>query len=250
MTRAGLTCCGLLVVLAGCGSPRPEPVTVFAAASTREALEAVARDFEAETGTRVAIAPAASNVLAKQIEQGAPADLFLSADQEWADYLAKHGLVDRRRELLGNRLVVVTPADGTIALRRLTDLVQPGIRRLALAGEQVPAGRYARQALDKAGTWDDVKSRLLEGGDVRETLAYVQRGEAEAGIVYATDAKVAGERVRVAFVIPEDLHQPIRYPLVLVRRAGVHSAAERLYQYLGGEAAAATFRRQGFEVVR
>jgi molybdate transport system substrate-binding protein len=249
MARFGLLF-SLVLMLTGCGTPGPEGVAVFAAASTREGVESVARTFTAATGTPVRITPAATNVLARQIEQGAPADLFFSADEEWADYLAARGLVVRRRDLLANRLVVVTSADRPMNLRSMSDLARPEIRRLAIAGESVPAGTYARQALRGAGIWEAVKGRLLEGGDVRETLSYVLRGEAEAGIVYATDARAAGERVQVAFTVPQELHQPIRYPLVLVRRLGAAAAAERFFQYLEGEEAAANFRQLGFEVLQ
>lgn len=248
MTRplfAGL----LLLAPLGCGAPRPAALHVFAAASTREALEEVARQYEAEGGARVDCSPAASSALARQIEQGADADLFLSADERWADYLAQRGLVARRRDLLANRLVVVVPRDSGLKLTSLDGLAGGEVRHLALALEPVPAGRYAREALRKAGVWGRVEGRVREAGDVRAALAVVERGEAEAGIVYATDA-AASSRVRVALEVPEGLHEPVRYPLVLLRAAADKPAARALYDYLGGEKAAAVFRRAGFEVVR
>jgi molybdate transport system substrate-binding protein len=248
MTRPLLTCLLLLSAL-GCGaSPRPA-VHVFAAASTREALEEVALQFQVETGTRVECSLAASSALARQIEQGADADLFLSADERWADYLAERGLVGQRRDLLTNRLVVVVPRDSRLQLTSLDGLAGDEVQHLALALEPVPAGRYARAALKKSHVWERVQGRVREGGDVRAALTYVVRGEAEAGIVYATDAAATAE-VRVALEVPEGLHEPVRYPLLLLRSAADKPAARAFYDYLGGEKAAAVFRRAGFQFVR
>ncbi|HZY84755.1 MAG TPA: molybdate ABC transporter substrate-binding protein [Gemmataceae bacterium] len=248
MTRPFLACLLLLAPL-GCGAPRKPAVHVFAAASTREALEEVARQFQAETGTPVECSLAASSALARQIEQGADAELFLSADERWADYLAERGLVGHRRDLLANRLVVVVPRDSGLKLTSLAGLAGDDVKHLALALEPVPAGRYARAALKKAGVWGRVKDRVREGGDVRAALTFVARGEAEAGIVYATDA-TATSQVRVALEVPEELHEPVRYPLVLLRAADAKPEARAFYDYLGGEKAAAVFRRAGFQVVR
>jgi molybdate transport system substrate-binding protein len=248
MTRPVLACLLLLAPL-GCGAPRPPTVRVFAAASTREALEEIAGHYQAETGTRVECSPAASSALARQIEQGADADLFLSADERWADYLAERGLVGQRRDLLANRLVVVVPQGSGLNLTSLAGLAGDDVKHLALALGPVPAGRYAREALKKAGVWERVAGRVREGGDVRAALAYVARGEAEAGIVYATDA-AATSRVRVALEVPEALHGPVRYPLVLLRGAAGKPTARAFYDYLGEEKAAAVFRRAGFQLVR
>jgi molybdate transport system substrate-binding protein len=236
----------------GCGDRKaevpPSAIAVFAAASTQEVIEEIGRRFEAETGVGVRCNPAASSTLARQIEQGADADLFLSADEKWADYLAERDLVRERRDLLANRLVVVTPADSPLKIRRLGDLGGAGVRHLALALPAVPAGRYARSALEADGVWGRVKDRVLDAGNVRAALTYVARGEAEAGFVYATDAATT-PRVRVALQVPEDLHPPIRYPLVLVRRDPERPGARRFYDYLGGEPARAVFRGAGFEVL-
>src|SRR4029077_4178716 len=143
------------------------------------------------------------------MERGADADLFLSADETWADFLADKELVERRRELLSNRLVVIVPAKSPAKIQSLDDLAGPAIKRLALAGSQVPAGTYAREALAHAGIWERLKDRVIEGGDVRQALAYVDREEAEAGIVYATDV-IGSAKVRVAVEIDSRLHAPIR----------------------------------------
>jgi molybdate transport system substrate-binding protein len=247
MTCRTLCLCSLLL-LAGCRSAKQEPLTIFAAASTHKAVEEIAHDFQAETATKVVVSPGPSSNLARQIEQGAGADLFLSADEEWADYLSERGLVEHRRDLLGNRLVVVTPSDSPLTLHDLNELPNLKFQHLALAGAAVPAGKYARQALQKAGVLTQVEGRVIVGGDVTATLTYVVRGEAEVGFVYATDA-AASDRVRVALVVPESLHRPIRYPLVRIRRDTPHPASKAFADYLAGPKAEAVFRRAGFAII-
>jgi molybdate transport system substrate-binding protein len=237
----------LLALLAGCG--KPAAVEVYAAASTKEAMERLAADFQTATGVEVRCSFGASSTLARQIENGAPADLFLSADEEWVNYLSGKQLVAQRRDLLANRLVVVAPADGAAKFASVADVAGDALRRLAVAAEPVPAGRYARQALRKAGVWDAVRDHLVEGGDVRATLRYVEQGEADAGFVYATDARVSG-KVRVALVVPEGQHDPIIYPLASVRRDRPHPAAARFADYLAGDHAASVFRDAGFRPLR
>jgi molybdate transport system substrate-binding protein len=234
-----------LLGLAGCSS-KPPSVRVFAAVSTREAVEQIAHDFEGQHGTPVMCSFAASSTLARQIEQGADADLFLSADERWADHLSDKGLVAERRDLLANRLVIVTPTAHPLRLQRVADLAGGEIKRLALALDPVPAGHYAREALEKTGIWEQVKGRVREAGDVRATLAVVERDEAEAGIVYATDAATSS-KVQVALEVPEELHAPIRYPLVLLRRAA--PSARAFYDFLASETATAHFRKAGFQLL-
>ena len=237
----------LALILAGCSS-KPSGVRIFAAVSTRESLEAVAHDFESRTGVPVTCNFAGSSTLARQIEQGADAELFLSADERWADDLADKGLVAQRRDLLSNRLVVVTPADRPLKLSQLADLQGAEVKHLALALDPVPAGHYAREALQKAGCLPRIDKRVRECGDVRATLALVARDEADAGIVYATDA-LTSDKVRVALEVPEELHSPIRYPLVLLRRGDASTTARALYDFLDGETARDHFRKAGFQVV-
>ena len=246
MKRSLIVCCFLLG-LTGCAS-KPHSVTIFAAASTQDVIKHIARDFEEQSGTPVTCSFAASSTLARQIEQGADADLFLSANERWADHLADRGLVAERRDLLANRLVVVTPKRqaGKPDLHHVADLAGDDFKRLAVALDPVPAGHYAREALQKAGIWEQVKDRVREAGDVRATLAVVERDEADAGIVYATDA-VISTKVQIALEVPEDLHTPIRYALVLVRRGGGSPAARAFYDFLGGEKARAHFRQAGFQ---
>jgi molybdate transport system substrate-binding protein len=237
-----------LVLTVGCGPSKEKPVVVFAAASTREALEKVTAAFRAATAIPVEINLGSSADLARQLERGATADLFLSADEAWVEYLGGKGLVAERHDLLTNRLVVVVPAQSCLKVRALGDLARPEVRRLALAGAAVPAGRYAREALGHAGVWHEVRARVLEGGDVRAALTYVAREEAEAGIVYATDA-AASTRVRVALEVDPGYHTPIRYPVILVHQEAVKSGARHYYEFLKSQQAAGVFRRFGFGVL-
>jgi molybdate transport system substrate-binding protein len=240
-----LPCCVLLSA-SGCGSHH-SAVRIFAAASTQEAIQQCAREFESQTGTPVVCSFAASSTLARQIEEGADADLFLSADERWADHLGPVRIA-LRRDLLSNRLVVITPVEHPLPVERLTDLAGPECKHLAVALEPVPVGRYAREALKKAGIWEQVKDRVQEAGDVRATLALVERQEAEAGLVYATDAGQS-TKVSVALEVPKELHTSIRYPLVLLRRDGDRTAAHSFYSFLGGEKAQAHFRKMGFQII-
>jgi molybdate transport system substrate-binding protein len=239
--------CGLLAS-AGCSSGPSAALKVYAAASTREALERVTADFRARTGVPVELNCGPSSELARQIEHGADADLFLSADVAWADFVAGKGLCAERRDLLTNRLVVIVPAGSELRLHRMEDLAGPELRRLALAGPAVPAGRYAREALQRTGVWDQLRERVLDGADVRSTLAYVARHEAEAGLVYATDA-AASPAVHVALQVRAEDHTPIRYPLVLLRREPIRAEARRFYEYLGSPEVGAVFREAGFGVL-
>ena len=163
--------------------------------------------------------------------------------------MQKHNRSEQRRDLLGNRLVVVVPADSLLSLNDLTDLKADKFQLVALAREGVPAGIYAREALKNAGVWEALKGRIVEGGDVRATLMYVVRGEADAGFVYATDV-AASSKVRLAFTVPEKLHAPIRYPLVVVRRDAKNPAAQRFFDYLSGDKATAQFQRAGFQTLQ
>lgn len=234
----------------GCGArDRDRPLRLFAAASTAEAVEAVAAAFQDAYGTPVQVNLASSAILAKQLAAGAEGDVFLSASGDWADFLADEGLVLRRRDLLANHLVVVAPADGRAPLSRPEDLLRDDVRRVAVGNpESVPAGQYARQALTRLGLWHRLQPKCVSGGDVRQTLFFVERGEADAGIVYATDAAVA-PGVCVAFELDLDPSDPIRYPAVLLKRNRPHPAAERFYEFLASPQAEAIFTSHGFQPV-
>lgn len=223
-------------------------VRMYVAASTKDAVDDIVRAFTDATGLEVEVSPGSSSKLAKQILEGAPADLFLSADQANADELERKGLVAKRRNLLGNRLVVVVPSRSATSVRALTDLAGAEVRQLALALEPVPAGAYAREALRKSGVWERVEPKVIGGEDVRATLAFVEQG-ADAGIVYLTDA-AASSKVRVALEVDSGLHRPIEYPLILTTGGAKREGALRLYDRLFSEEAAAVFRKARFQVLR
>lgn len=231
------------------GATTPATVTVFAAASLKNALDDVAQGYTAQTGVPVKTAYAASSAIARQIEQGAPADVFISADSDWMDYLAKRSLIvtASRRDLLSNHLALIAPADSTV---RLT--IRPGMPlagalsdgRLAIAGADVPAGRYAQASLEKLGVWTNVETKLARAENVRAALAFVARGETPLGVVYDTDAR-AEPKVRIVGLFPDSSHPKIVYPAALV--AGGRSAGgDAFMRYLAGPRAASVFRRYGF----
>lgn len=227
-------------------------VTVFAAASLQEGLDEVGRLWTSRSGQRVVVSYAASSALARQIEQGAPAQVFVSADEEWMDYLAARQLIDTasRIDLVRNRLVVVgRAADGPDPLNLVPGALTAALGpqgRLAIAETQsVPAGRYAQQALESLGLWGEVSGRLAQGDNVRAALAFVARGEAPLGIVYASDAH-AEPKVRVLARFPPESHAPIVYPAARV--AGADAAAvDGFLQFLAGAEARVVFQRAGFE---
>jgi molybdate transport system substrate-binding protein len=229
-------------------------VMVFAAASLKESLDENARKFESETGHRVVVSYGPSNGLAKQIENGGPADLFISADLDWMDYLDTRRLLmpNTRRNLLGNELVLIAPAASTATLKigRNFDLAGAlGKERLAMANpDSVPAGKYGKRALDTLGVWSSVESRVARADTVRVALTLVSRGEAPFGIVYRTDA-LADPRVRVVDAFPPDTYPTIVYPVAVV--AGAKSqAAVALLGFLGSANAQAVWRKHGFGTVR
>jgi molybdate transport system substrate-binding protein len=228
-------------------------VLVFAAASLKNALDAIVGDWQRETGKHATVAYAASSTLAKQIENGAPADLFISADRDWMDFLEHSKQVDAksRVDLLGNRLVLIAPKNSKIDLviRPAFDLAGPlGGGRLAMADPAaVPAGLYGKAALETLGVWSSVANRIASAENVRAGLLLVARGEAPLGIVYQTDA-AAEPGVRIVAAFPPDTHPPIVYPMALTA-ASTHPEAPALAAYLRGPAARAVFQGQGFTVL-
>ena len=230
-------------------APADAEVTVFAAASLTAAAGEV---FDDEAPTEVSLSFAASSVLARQVDAGAPADLFLSANSAWMDFLQQRGRIDTatRVDLLANRLAVVAPAGSGLDVEISGEFDFPGsfAGRLALGDpDHVPAGMYAKQALVRLGWWSRLEPRLAPAPDVRGALVFVERGACFAGIVYATDA-AASDRVEVAAVIPDSLHEPILYPAAAV--AGRDSPQVRVAMArLLSPAAARVFRRHGFTVL-
>ena len=253
----------LLAVLALVPAASPcraaDPVVVFAAASLKNALDDAAAGWTKDTGKTTRISYAGSNALAKQIEAGAPADLFVSADQAWMDYAEKSGSLKpgSRVDLLRNALVLIasgpkTPgSDPQIALApdlgtTLSRILGGG--KLAMATiDAVPAGKYGKAALEKLGAWDSVKGQVAQAENVRAALLLVARGEAPLGIVYATDA-AADPSVHVIATFPSDSHPPIVYPAALLKDSANPDAAA-LLTYLRGPAARGYFEHQGFTVV-
>jgi molybdate transport system substrate-binding protein len=235
------------------GSSRAGSLLVFAAASLTDALQQIDGAFSARTGIAVDASFAASSVLAKQIEAGAPAQVFLSADREWMDYLEQRGRLQggSRRDLLGNELVLIAPADSALQLKiapHFALLAALGDGRLATGDpDSVPAGLYARAALTRLGVWPQVADRLVRAENVRAALMYVARGEAPLGIVYQTDARAEG-RVRVIDVFPADSHPPITYPLALTAGAGADAA--RYAAFLTSDAARDMFVGRGFVILQ
>lgn len=229
-----------------------EPL-IFAAASLKNALDEVAAQWQREGGKKIVISYAASNTLIKQIEQGAPADIFISADLDWMDYGQQKNLIDAetRTNLLSNRIVLVAPRDATFTLNivpgfDLAALLKGG--RLAMGNvDAVPAGKYGKAALEKLGAWDGVKDKTAQADNVRAALLLVSRGEAPVGIVYQTDA-ASDPTVKVIGTFPEDSHPPITYPMALTKTS-TNPEARAFLNYIRSPAARPAFERQGFTVL-
>jgi molybdate transport system substrate-binding protein len=228
-----------------------DSLTVFAAASLRNALDDANAAFTTATGIKVVASYAASSALAKQIEQGAPADVYVSADLKWMDYLSERKLIkpDSRVNLLGNRLVLIAPQDSKLALVDIGkgfDIARlAGDGRIAVADvKAVPAGLYAKAALQSLGAWKAAEVKLAMAENVRATLAFVARGETPIGIVYATDAKIE-PKVKIVGIFPEDSHPPVTYPAA-VTAASTKPAAARYLAFLRTSAAKAIFEKYGF----
>ena len=231
-----------------------DKLNVFAAASLKNALDAVSASWKADTAKEITLIYAASNALAKQIEAGAPADVFVSADLTWMEYLTDNNLIVKGSDvqLLGNEIVLVAPKDSKIDLKiengfKLADAIGDG--KLAMANvDSVPAGKYGKAALQKLGVWTSVEDKVAQIENVRAALKLVDLGEAPLGIVYATDAK-ADAAVKVVGTFPADSHAPIIYPAGIVAASKNADAAEFL-KYLQSDKAKAIFVAQGFVVLK
>lgn len=251
VATAGLLVVGLGLPAAFAQSGGP---TVFAAASMKTALDEVDALYKATTGRSVTVSYASSSALAKQIEQGAPADLFISADIPWMDYVASKGMIrpETRSDLLGNELVLIGPAATPEKIE-----IGPGVPLAAKVGDgkiatgdvaAVPAGKYAKAALEKLGVWTAVQPKIAGTENVRVALGLVARGEARYGIVYATDAK-SEPKVAVVGTFPADSHPPIVYPVAITKDSTSPDAAGYL-DFLHGPEAAKIFASQGFTVLK
>jgi molybdate transport system substrate-binding protein len=247
----GLVILSMLAMPSHAADSPDQELLVFAAASLTNALDEIGTAYTQQTQQHVKFSYAASSALARQLEAGARADVFFSADLEWMDYLQARNLIDRstRRNVLSNRLVLVAPADSKIELK-----IAPGFALGAALGsngrlatgdpESVPVGKYARSALTSLGVWNDVADRLVRADNVRSALAFIARGETPLGIVYETDAKVE-KRVRIVDYFPADSHPPIVYPVAVTAEA--RPAARQFVEFLRSAAAQDIFKKYGFQ---
>jgi len=251
--RRGLFALSLCLLTATLACAAAPPLDVFAAASLKESLDAAAAAYERERGQSVRVNYAGSSALARQIDHGAPADVFISADLDWMDWLQGKSHVDTatRRELLGNALVLIAPARAATSAVNLA----PGVNLLPLLGDghlalaltaSVPAGKYAKAALESLGIWPQLQAQVAEAENVRAALLLVARGEAPLGVVYASDAR-AEPRVQVIATFPADSHPPIVYPIAALR-ASQHPQARAFVEWLQQADALEIFRQHGFVV--
>ena len=248
MTPHLLIFLSFVCLLIGCSG---EELVIFGAMSLTDALTEVSQRFGEVRNVKVYCNFAGSSTLQRQIEKGAPADVFISASPKQIDALQEAGLIDEdsRRAILSNRLVLVAPVNSPLAMNDTGLLAQDTIRRIAI-GEpnSVPAGIYGKEALIYLGVWDAVQPKLIPSTDVRSTLAYVESGEVDVGIVYQTDAKLS-KKVKVIYQFPDSSHSPIVYPAAVLRDTGSKILAQAFLEYLQTAEAAAIFEKHGFSVV-
>jgi molybdate transport system substrate-binding protein len=246
--RISLAAMILMIAAAGFACRRAEPsqatreITVSAAVSLRDAFREIAGKYEERTGAKVNFNFGASGVLQKQIEAGAPADVFASAGIPQMDALAKQGLIaaETRRDFARNSLVLIVPSDSKLGITSFADLanmIGSKVSKLAIGNPKtVPVGQYAEQTLTRLGLWERIGPRLILAEDVRQALDYVERGEVDAGVVYASDVRAAGDRARIVATAPEGSHDPVLYPIAVVRESRRQEAArEFIDAVLSGE---------------
>jgi molybdate transport system substrate-binding protein len=227
-------------------------LTVQAAASLTNAMKEIGAAYEKKSGEKMQFNFGASSLLERQIEEGAPADVFLSADEEKMDALEKKGLVmaGTRRRLLSNSLVIVVSADATVTPKSVADLAKPEFKKLAVAETQtVPAGIYAREYLEKLNLWDKMKDKVVPTDNVRAALAAVESGNAEAGIIYKTDALIS-KKVKIAIEIASAEGPRISYPVAVVKSSKAPERAKKFVEDLAGPDAMAIFKKFGFTAPR
>ena len=233
----------------GCSS---EELIIFGAMSLTDALTEVSQQFRAVRNIKVYCNFAGSSTLQRQIEKGAPADVFISASPKQMDVLQGKGLIheDSRQAVLTNRLVLIAPVNSPLSMTNVGMLAQDTIQRVAI-GEpnSVPAGIYGKEALIRLGVWSAIQPKLIPSSDVRSTLAYVEAGEVDVGIVYQTDAAIS-KKVKIIYQFPDSSHSPIVYPAALVRNTGHKVLAQAFLDYLQTPEAAAIFEKHGFSVVK
>jgi molybdate transport system substrate-binding protein len=243
-----LATAGIIMVMAV--TAQAADIAVFAAASLTDSLKQIGANYEQATGQKVVFNFEASSMLARQIEEGAPADIFFSADETQMDRLAEKGLIDpaTRRDRLGNTLVVVVPAASTLQISSAGDLAGSNVKQIALADPKaVPAGVYAKAWLKKLQLWDEVSPKVVPTENVRAALAAVASGNVDAGIVYKTDAAIS-KKVKIVHEVPRAEEPDIRYPLALVKGTQQPEAARAFLKYLDSDEAAKVFKQFGFAI--
>jgi molybdate transport system substrate-binding protein len=241
-----------LVVIAtqAMGNLHAVQVTVFAAASLTDSLKEIGASYERQSGDKIVFNFGASSTLARQIEEGAPADIFFSADEAKMDGLEKKGLVETRKSRLSNSLVIVVAAENGAAVESVKDLATDKVKRLALAEPKtVPAGIYAKEYLQKQHLWSGVEAKVIPTENVRAALAAVEAGNVDAGIVYKTDAAIS-KKVKIACEVPRADNPVISYPMAVVKEAKHPEAARKFLQYLNSDEAARVFEKLGFIIRR
>ena len=247
------------VVLAGCGSKQTPPaaqtieLNISAAVSLKDALTEIQKNYQFKVpNVKLVFNLGASGSLQQQIEQGAPADIFISAAPKQMNDLEAKNLANKatRKNLVENTLVLIVPQNSTLGLDKFEDITKPGVEKIAI-GEPavVPAGQYAQQVLQKLGLWDRVKDKAVQAKDVRTVLAYVETGNVEAGIVYKTDA-ASSPKVKIAATAPEGSHEPILYPVAILSGTKQQQAANDFLAYLTSPESKAVFEKYGFKPIQ
>jgi len=243
-----------LLIISACrtNSGPADSITVSAAASLKDAFNEIGSLYKTKTGREVNFNFAASGVLQRQIETGAPIDVFASAAEKQMDDLAAKGLIDAksRRNFAQNTLVLVVSQNTKLNLAGFNDLTNPEVTKIAIGNPKtVPAGQYSEQVFGKLGLKDAVQPKLVLAEDVRQVLDWVVRGDADAGVVYATDARIGGEKVRMVASAPEDSHEPILYPLAIVKNSGQEQAAKEFVELVMSAEGQAILQKYGFTTV-
>lgn len=253
MKNKRLTTALFLVLMAfGAFLSRAAEINVYAAASLSDAMKQIAADYEKSSGDKIVFNFGASSFLARQISEGAPADIFFSADEAKMDDLQKKGLIspDTRKSRLSNQLVIVTASDNGAAVHSPADLASPAVKRVALADPKVvPAGIYAKEYLQKLKLWESVEPKVVPTENVRAALAAMESGNVEAGIVYKTDAAIS-KKVKVTYEVPIADGPKISYPMAIVKDSHQPQGAAQFLKYLDSDAAGKVFETNGFIVLK
>jgi molybdate transport system substrate-binding protein len=243
-------CVTILIVIGFVGSAKADQILASAAASLTDALKEIGAAYQTKTKYIVRFNFGPSSGLARQIDEGAPADMFFSADLQQMDDLDKKGRLEpgTRKNLLSNQLVIVVPADSKVGIASPKDLLKPEVKRIALAAPPVPVGAYSSKYLEAEGLWDKIKPKVVPVQDVRATLASVESGNVEAGFFYKTDAAVS-KKVKIVYEVPIDKGPKITYPVAIVKESKQKDAARDFMNYVSSPAAKDSFKKFGFVVL-